>query len=133
MTYNSRKPKNPFTKMTIKLVSLGTDRFDSGELIELLKEIRFDLININLSTSKEDVGIRGRGFVPIGFVNKFYINEDGQYAFDVAVSSKFAETIEGMKEEDSDIGITARVFTNREGKITKIIGLDLISIISVTE
>lgn len=131
MTYNSRKPKNPFAKMTIELVSLDADRFDSEELIELLKEIRFDLININLSTSKENVGIRGRGFVPIGFVNKFYTNEDGHYAFDVAVSSKFAETIEGMKE-DSDIGITARVFTNR-GNITKIIGLDLISIISVNE
>ena len=125
MTYNSRKPKNPFAKMTIELVSLDTDRFDSEELIEILKEIRFDLININLSISKESVGIKGRGFAPIGFVNKFYTNEEGHYVFDVAISSRYAETIEEMKES-SDIGITARVFTNR-GEITKIIGLDLIS------
>ena len=122
--YNSKKPKNSFTKMTVELISLNTDRFDGEELIKVLEEIRFDLININISTYKSNVDLRGRGFAPIGFVNRFYANEEGIYVFDVAVSSRFADAIEDMKA-DSDIGITARVFTNKEGKITKIIGLDL--------
>ena len=123
MTY-SKKPRNKFTKMTIELVSLTTDKFDGQELIEVLKQIRFDLININLSVSKSNVDLKGHGFAPIGFVNKFYTNEEGNYVFDVAVFSKYDSAINELKEE-SDIGVAARVFTNKEGKITKIIGLDL--------
>ena len=123
MTY-SKKPRNKFTKMTIELVSLTTDKFDVQELIEVLKQIRFDLININLSISKSNVDLKGHGFAPIGFVNKFYTNEGGNYVFDVAVFSKYDSDIKELKEE-SDIGVAARVFTNKEGKITKIIGLDL--------
>ena len=123
MTY-SKKPRNKFTKMTIELVSLTTDKFDCQELIEVLKQIRFDLININLSVSKSNVDLKGHGFAPIGFVNKFYTNEEGNYVFDVAVFSKYDSAINELKEE-SDIGVAARVFTNKEGKITKIIGLDL--------
>lgn len=125
MNYNSRKPRNSFTKMTIELFSLDTDKFDCDELIGLLEEIRFDLININLTTSKLNLDERARGgFVPIGFVNKFYTNEEGTYVFDIAISTRYNDLINEMTAT-SDIGITGRVFTNKEGKITKIIGLDL--------
>lgn len=124
MNNYSRKQKSTFTKMTIELISLDTDRFDCDELIEVLEQIRFDLININLTTSKLNFDERARGgFVPIGFVNRFYANEEGIYVFDVAVSSRYNEMVRELTET-SDIGITARVFTNKEGKITKVIGLD---------
>lgn len=129
MTYNSKKTKNKFTKMTIELVSLTTDKFNCDELIEVLKQIRFDLINVNLLTAKENVNLNGHGFTPIGFVNKFYSNEEDNYVFDIAISSKFAEAVENLKTEDLDLGITARVFTNKNGNITKIIGLDLTPVV----
>lgn len=122
--YNSRKPKNTFTKMTFELILLDTDRFEGEELIDVLEQIRFDLININLTTYKSNVNVKGYGYAQIGFVNNFYANEEGVYVFDVAISSKYADAVEELKA-DSEVGITARAFTNKEGHITKIIGLDL--------
>lgn len=126
MTFNPKKhtTKSSFKKMTINLVSLETDKFNSDELISVLEKVSFGLININLTTDKENVNLRGNGFAPIGFVNKFYLTEKGEYAFDVAISSKFIPAVDEL-EKESDLGITARVFTNKEGHITKIIGLDL--------
>lgn len=125
MTFNPKKhTKNMFKKMTIELVSLENDKFNIDELVNVLNNVTFNLININLTTIKENVGIRGNGFAPIGFVNKFYTNEEGKCVFDVAISSRYASAIDELAK-DSDLGISGRVFMNKEGKITKIIGLDL--------
>lgn len=125
MTFNPKKnTRNNFKKMTINLVCFEEDKFDFNELIHVLGQVTFNLININLSTAKENVGIKGNGFAPIGFVNRFYVNEAGVWAFDVAISSRYIAAVDQM-EKESDLGISARVFTNKEGKITKIVGLDL--------
>jgi len=132
MTYNPRKnnKKTMFKKMTLGLTFLDTDKFNCEELIEILSTIPFGSININLNIAKEQLGLRGKGFTAIGFVNKFYTNEEGQYVFDVAVSNKYASQVENLVEnDDEELAITARVFTNKEGKITKIIGLDVTPII----
>lgn len=122
---NNRPRKSNFKKMTIELVSLDRDDFDCEDLIRILRKIPFNRININLSTTKENVGLNGRGFTPIGFVNKFYTEEDeSKCVFDVAIIARYAEHIEAL-QEDYDLGITARVFKDKEGNITKIIGLDL--------
>lgn len=125
MTFNpKRHTRNNFKKMTVELVSLDTDKFNSDELINVLENVTFNLININLTIAKENIGIKGNGFTSIGFVNKFYTNEEGIFVFDVAISSKYVQAVDDLAK-DSQLGIAARVFTNKEGKITKIIGLDL--------
>ena len=125
MTFNPKKhTRNSFKKMTIELVSSEADKFDINELVNVLENVTFSLININLTTEKENIGVRGKGFASIGFVNKFYTNEEGICVFDVAISAKYAAAVDELAK-DSDLGICARVFTNKEGKITKIIGLDL--------
>ena len=129
MTFNPKKhTRNTFKKMTIELVSLDTDKFNCDDLIEVLSNVTFSLININLTTSKANIGFKGNGFAPIGFVNKFYTNEEGMYVFDVAVLNKYVPAIDELTK-DSELGITARVFTNKEDKITKIIGLDLTPVV----
>lgn len=124
MAFNKKYTRNNFKKMTIELIALDTDNFDCEELIGILETIPFNLININLTTSKSNVGIRGNGFAQIGFVNKFYTDEDGKYVFDVAIVSKHVSAVDELLKE-SDLGITAKVFTDKDGKVTKIIGLNL--------
>lgn len=130
MSFNERRPrKNTFKKMTIELAVMEDDRFDSDDLLNVLSEITFDLININLTIKKSEVGLNGPGYTPIGFVNKFYSNEEGECMFDVAIFEKYSKIIERLENaEGEEIAIRARAFTNKEGKITKIIGLDIIPV-----
>lgn len=126
MTFKKRPKRTMAEKMTIELAVLESDKFTELDLIEVLDQVTFGLINISLTTAKANVGVRGNGFAPIGFVNKFYINEEGKYVFDVAVFNKFAQQVKGLVEaEDEYLAITARVFMNKEDQITKIIGLDV--------
>lgn len=123
MSFNRRERKKPtFKKMTIQLGELNTDKFETEDLMTVLSDITFNLININLTMKKSDLGLAGKGYTPIGFVNKFYSDEEGYGFFEVAIFEKFAHVVE---DSEDDKLIVARVFTNKEGKITKIIGLDL--------
>lgn len=125
MAYNKRH-KNTMFKRTIRLGLLESDKFSWDDLINVLPDISFSLININLTMKKSEAGINGNGYIPIGFVNKFYSNEEGDCLFDVAIFDKFKDVVESMEDtENTETVITARVFTNKENKITKIIGLDL--------
>lgn len=124
MFNQKRNKKTSLKKMTFELAGLDTDKFNIDELVNVLENVTFDLININLSTSKENIGLNGRGFMPIGLVNKFYITE-GKCLFDVAIFEKYISKVEALDNDDTELFITARVFTNKEGRITKIIGLDL--------
>lgn len=126
MAYNNRKNKNTMFKRTVKLGYLESDRFEWADLLSLLTEVKFNIININLTVKKSEAELNGNGYAPIGFVNKFYNNEEGEYLFDVAIFDKFKEVVESWEDtENSELIISARVFTNKENKITKIIGLDL--------
>lgn len=125
MTYNKRQKTTMFKK-TIKLGLLDSDKFEWDDLISVLSDVTFNLVNINLTIKKSDIGLNGNGYVPIGFVNKFYSDENGECLFDVAIFDKFKDTIIEMEEnEEAELVVTIRVFTNRENKITKITGLDL--------
>lgn len=125
MTYNKRQKTTMFKK-TIKLGLLDSDKFEWDDLISVLSDVTFNLVNINLTIKKSDIRLNGNGYVPIGFVNKFYSDENGECLFDVAIFDKFKDTIIEMEEnEEAELVVTIRVFTNRENKITKITGLDL--------
>lgn len=131
MSFNEKRhKKSTFRKMTVSLAILDTDTFDPEDLIDILSKIPFNLINISLTIKKSEVGLTGTGYAQIGFVNKFYKNENGDHVFDVAVFEKYAKIISRIGNgADEEIAITARVFKNKENKITKIIGLDLEPII----
>lgn len=125
MAYNKRQKPTMF-KRTVKLGLLDSDRFAWDDLISVLSDVTFDLININLTMKRSEVGLNGNGYVPVGFVNKFYSDEDGECLFNVAIFDKFKDIVEEMEaNEEAEMCITIRVFTNKENKITKIIGLDL--------
>lgn len=127
MSFNEKKhKKSTFKKMTVGLAILDTDTFEPDDLIGILEQIPFNLININLTIKKSEIGVSGTGYAQIGFVNKFYANEDGDFVFDIAVFEKYAKIVSRIGNgENEDIAITTRTFKNKEGKITKIIGLDL--------
>ena len=124
MTFERRK-KPTLKKMTVKLGLVEDAKFDSEDLINLLFDIPFSSININLNMKKSDMNMMGKGYTPIGFVNKFYTDEQGDYAFDVVIFEKFKDN-NAVNEEVNELYIVARAFTNKEGKISKIISLDLV-------
>lgn len=125
MTYNKRQKSTMF-KRTIKLGLLNSDKFEWDDLISVLSDVTFNLININLTIKKSDIGLDGNGYIPIGFVNKFYSDENGECLFDVAIFDKFKDIVTRMEENmEAELVITVKVFTNRENKITKITGLNL--------
>lgn len=124
MTFNRKKKKSVLEKMTIRLGITEDSKFDGENLIDILSEIPFNLININLNMKKSDLGVIGKGYNPIGFVNRFYTNEKEDLVFDVAIFENFKDKINAKSSDD--FFIVARVFTNKDNKITKIIGLDLI-------
>lgn len=114
------KSKKPTLKhFTMKLAAVEEGRtYTTEELIEILSEITFDKININLSCKKSYLGTNGLGYTSIGFVNEF---DPEETEFSVAVFENRVEAIEALK----NVVIAARVFTSKEGKITKVIGLDV--------
>ena len=121
---NTRHKKNykkapTFIKKTVVLGMLENAKYTDDDLVDVLSNITFDLININLTTTKENVGLQGNGYAVIGYVNKFNADDN---TFDVVIFSKYADIAENI----DDSVITARVFTDKEDKITKIIGLDLL-------
>lgn len=126
MTYNKKPNRNTMFKKTIRLGLLDSATYSWDDIVSILPDIPFNLININLSARKSEIGMNGNGFTPIGFVNKFYSDEEGNCLFDVAIFNKFRDSIDLFEETpNSDLVITPRVFTNKENKITKIIGLDI--------
>ena len=114
------KSKKPTLKhLTMKLAAVEEGRtYTTEELIEILSEITFDKININLSCKKSYLGTNSLGYTSIGFVNEF---DPEETEFSVAVFENRVEAIEALK----NVVIAARVFTSKEGKITKVIGLDV--------
>lgn len=126
MAYNNRRQKPTMFKRTVKLGLLESDRFAWDDLINVLSDVTFNLININLTMKKSELGLNGNGYTPIGFVNKFYSDESGECLFDVAIFDKFKDVIKNMEDNnEAEMVVTVRVFTNKENKITKIVGLDL--------
>lgn len=126
MAYNNKRNNKTMFKRTVKLGLLDSDRFAWDDLVSVLSDVTFSLININLTMKKAEAGLNGNGYVPVGFVNKFETNEEGECVFEVAIFDKFKNVVEEMEDiEDAEMVVTTRVFTNRDNKITKIIGLDL--------
>lgn len=115
---NTRQKPQTVKKMTVVLGELKDTKYTKEDLVEVLNKITFNLININLSTKKTNIGIDGIGYTAIGFVNGF--NKDTS-EFEVVVFNNRVEAVEKLGK----IAIVPRAFTNKEGKITKIIGLDI--------
>lgn len=115
---NTRQKPQTVKKMTVVLGELKDTKYTKEDLVEVLNKITFNLININLSTKKTNIGIDGIGYTAIGFVNRF--NKDTS-EFEVVVFNNRVEAVEKLGK----IAIVPRAFTNKEGKITKIIGLDI--------
>lgn len=114
----TRETKKPALKhMTLKLNIHEGARYDEADLVEVLKKISFDLININLSTKKKNVGIQSMGYTSVGFVNGFNAED---CTFKVAVFENHVEAITVLGE----VGITPRVFS-KDGSVIKVIGLDV--------
>lgn len=133
MSFYERRPKrrNVMKKMTVALGLAEKSNFEGEDLINVLSDITFSLVNINLNMSKSDLEMQGRGSIPVGFVNKFYGDEEGNCMFDVAIFEKFAETVTAM--EENGVAIVTKAFTNRDGKITKITSFDLVKAEYATE
>lgn len=113
------KSKKPTLKhFTMKLADVADKTYTKKDLIDILSEVSFDKININLTCKKSYVGINGLGYTGIGFVNEF---DPENAEFNVVIFENRTEAIEQLK----DVVIVARVFTNKDGDITKIIGLDV--------
>lgn len=116
-TKSTKKPTLKHIVMKLAAVEDGRT-YTTEELIDILSEVTFDKININLSCKKSYLGMNGLGYTSIGFVNGF---DPEETEFNVAVFENRVEAVEALK----DVVIAARVFTNKEGKITKVIGLDV--------
>lgn len=116
-TKSTKKPALKHIVMKLAAVEDGRT-YTTEDLIDLLSEVTFDKININLSCKKTYLGVNGLGYTSIGFVNGF---DPEETEFNVAVFENRVEAIEAL----GDVVIAARVFTNKEGKITKVIGLDV--------
>lgn len=116
-TKSTKKPTLKHIVMKLAAVEDGRT-YTTEELINILSEVTFDKININLSCKKSYLGMNGLGYTSIGFVNGF---DPEETEFNVAVFENRVEAVEALK----DVVIAARVFTNKEGKITKVIGLDV--------
>lgn len=120
---NTKSKKPTLKQMTIKLGVSEQAKYTKENLIEILSDVSFELININLTTKKTNIGIDGLGYSSIGFINGFNPEE---CTFDVVVFENRVEAIEKL----GDVVITARVFTNKDSKITKIIGLDVTPVVA---
>lgn len=115
---NQKQTKKSVVKrLTIKLGEVER-RFTQEDLETVLGNITFDLININLTAKKSYVGLNGVGYTPVGFVNGY---DKEAKTFDVVVFENKVQAIEKL----GDIVIVARAFTDKEGNITKITGLDI--------
>lgn len=111
--------KSTMKKMTVAFGGASNVKCSTEELAEVLKKVSFDLININLSLKKSYTdSSNAKGYASVGFVNSFNAENN---TFDVVVFENRVETIEELGE----VVVSARVFTNKEGKITKVIGLDI--------
>ena len=124
MNFNAKKRKSTLEKTTIELGMIEDSKFEFEDLIDVLSKITFNMININLNMKKSDLGMPGKGYTPIGFVNKFYENENEEYVFDVAIFDNFKHVLD-IHDDFKVNYVIVRAFTNKDNKITKIIGLDL--------
>ena len=106
------KKKSNVKKMKLKL---GTEMPD---LQEVLQDITFDLVNIQLSIKKELVGLAGTGYTSVGFVNSYDVESN---TFNVVVFNNHSETISKLGK----VQVVCRVRTNKEGKVVKVTGFDV--------
>ena len=118
MKTTKSKTKPTLKHYTMKLSDVAGKTYTKEDLINILSEVSFDKININLTCKKTYLGVNGLGYTGIGFVNEF---DPEKAEFNVVIFENRTEAVEQLK----DVVIAARVFTNRDGKITKIIGLDV--------
>lgn len=114
MSFKQSK-KSMVKRITVKLGEANE------ELISILDKITFDLVNINLNIKKSYVGLNGTGYTSIGFVNGF---DKETNTFDVVVFENRLNDIAKLGETV----IVARVFNNKDGKITKVTGLDIVPV-----
>lgn len=113
--------KTPTVKrMVVKLGKTQESNYEINDLVNILENVSFDLINVNLSTKKSNLGLSGAGYSSVGFVNGFNTEDN---TFDVVIFENKIADIEKLGE----VVITARVFNNKDGIITKITGLDISS------
>ena len=110
--------KQQTRKSTVRRLSVKLNVNTEDKVKELLKEVKFDIINISLSTKKSYVGMNGNGYTQIGFVNGYNSEEN---TFDVVVFENRFEAVKAL----GDVEVMVRSFKNRDGEITKIISLDL--------
>ena len=110
--------KQQTRKSTVRRLSVKLNVNAEDKVKELLKEVKFDIINISLSIKKSYVGMNGNGYTQIGFVNGYNSEEN---TFDVVVFENRFEAVKAL----GDVEVMVRSFKNRDGEITKIISLDL--------
>ena len=115
---HERSRKVGMKHYTLKLREGENVKYTKEDLVDILSNISFELININLSSKKSYLGINAAGYTAIGFVNGFNPEEE---TFNVVVFENRTEAIDNLGE----IVVIPRVFTNRDGEITKVIGLDV--------
>lgn len=118
MSFKQQQKKSAVKRMTIKLGELEDSKFEKSDLIEVLADIPFSLININLSAKKSYVGVNGLGYTSVGYVNGF---DRDTLEFDVVIFANRVDEISKLGE----LFIGARAFTNADNQITKIISLDI--------
>lgn len=122
MTRRRPVDKKPaLQKLAFDLGIPANAKFNDNSLIEVLEAITFGLININLTTKKENINAQGAGYATIGYVAGFEVDQDDTYYFNVLVFDKYVDEVNKTNNV-----IIPRVFTNKEGEISKIIGLDLV-------
>lgn len=114
MTFKTKKPA--VKRMTFELGENA--KFDKENLVEILSNITFKLININLSIKKEYAKLNGTGYTSIGYVNGF---DKENCTFDTVIFNNREEIVKNLGE----CIITVRAFTDKDNKITKIISLDV--------
>lgn len=115
---HERSKKVGMKHYTLKLNEGENVKYTKEDLVDILSNISFELININLSSKKSYLGINATGYNAVGFVNGFNPEEE---TFNVVVFENRTEAIDSLGE----IVVIPRVFTNRDGEITKVIGLDV--------
>ena len=115
---NERSKKLSMKHFTVKLGEVVNAKYSEEDLVDILSNISFELINITLSTKKNYLGMNATGYSAVGFVNSF---DPEEKTFKVVVFDNKSNFIEDLGE----LVIVPRVFTNRNGEITKVIGLDV--------
>lgn len=91
MEKQQRKTISELVEATVKL---DESAHKIKNIKELLSEISFDKVNIQLTIKREDLGLSGKGYVNIGYVNSFDTETE---RFKIVIFKNHADKLEGFK------------------------------------